>query len=300
MKTHWMLHVMLTLALCGSSPAELRDWESADGRKIVAELVSYDAAKGSLRIRRVDGSEFTLSQDKLAAADRAFLADYAKRRDEELAAAAKEAAAVAGKTVAHEVPGDPAAQFHVYHPTSYGKAGKLPMLILFSPSGGGPSILNSFREAAEECGWIAVGCGYLRNGMDEKAGHEVFTRMLPLIEKAVPNHDPGRLYMGGMSGGASRAFMYSADFKRPWKGVVSCGGWLGTEPERDYPKHMAVAFVNGDNDRGANSYVARDTDILEKKRAKCRLFEFPGGHVIGPKPVLIEAMKWVESETRKD
>jgi predicted esterase len=253
-----------------------------------------------LRIRRTDGTEFTFSREKLSQADQTFLADYAKRKDDELAAAAKEAAAVAGKTVAHQVPGEPAAQFHVYHPTSYAKAGKLPMLILFSPSGGGPSILNSFREAAEECGWIAVGCGYLRNGMDEKEGHEVFTRMLPLIEKAVPHHDPGRLYMGGMSGGASRAFMYSAAFDRPWKGVVSCGGWLGSEPERDYPKHMAVAFVNGDQDRGANSYVVRDTDILKKKRAKCRLFEFPGGHVIGPKPLLVEAMKWVEAETNKD
>lgn len=300
MEKHWIHLLLLTLVLSGSSPAELRDWESADGRKIVAELVSYDAASGSLRIRRVDGSEYSLSREKLSQADQAYLTDYARRRDEELAAAAKAAAAVAGKTVAHDVPGDPAATFHVYYPTVYGKAGKLPMLILFSPSGGGPSILNSFREAAEECGWIAVGCGYLRNGMDEKVGHEVFTRMLPLIEKAVPNHDPERLYLGGMSGGASRAFMFSAAFARPWKGVISCGGWLGTEPERDYPKRMAVAFVNGDKDRGANSYVVRDTEILEKNRAKCRLFEFPGGHVIGPKPVLVEAMKWVEKETRKD
>jgi hypothetical protein len=29
--------------------------------------------------------------------------------------------------------------------------------------------------------------------------------------------------------------------------------------------------VNGNDDRGANSYVVRDTKILEAKRAKCKL-----------------------------
>jgi hypothetical protein len=299
MKIQLIYLLLLTLLMCGSSPAELRDWESANGKRIVAALVSYDAAKGTLRIRRVDGIEYTLAKDKLSQADQTYLDDYAKRRDEEQAAAAKAAAEVAGKTVAHKVPGDPEVQFHVYHPTTYGKAGKMPMIILFSPGGSGPGILNSFREAAEECGWIAVGCGHLRNGMEEKESHEVFSRMLPQIEKAVPHHDPGRLYLGGMSGGAMRAFVVTAEFDRPWKGVVSCGGWLGAEPRRDYRKHMAVAFVNGDKDRGANSYVVRDTEILESDRAKCKSFEFPGEHVVGPKPVLVEAMKWVAAETKK-
>jgi nucleotide-binding universal stress UspA family protein len=306
MSYHFMKKLLIYLLVlmrvtCGSSPAEeLRDWESANGKKIVAALVSYDAAKGTLRIRRVDGTEYTLSREKLSQADQTFLENFAKRRDEELAAAAKAAAEAAGKTVAHKVPGDPEVQFHVYHPTTYGKGGKMPMIILFSPSGGGPGILNSFRAAAEECGWIAVGCGHLRNGMEEKESHEVFSRMLPAIEKAVPLHDPGRLYLGGMSGGAMRAFVVSADFDRPWKGVVSCGGWLGAEPRRNHRKHMAVAFVNGDNDRGANSWVARDTQILESDRSQCKLFEFPGGHVVAPKPVLVEAMKWVAAETKKN
>lgn len=293
-----MLLLFFAIFAAGSCLAAPREWESADGRKIVAELVSYDADSGKVLIRRLDGTEFTLSQDKLSEGDRTFLTGYAKRRDEETAAEGKQAAAVAGKTIAHDVPGDPKAQFHVYHPTGYGKKGTMPMLILFSPGGSGPGMVNAFRDAAEECGWIVVGCGYLSNNTVDKVAHEVFTRMLPLIEKAVPLHDPERLYLGGMSGGASRAFMNTALFKRPWKGVISCGGWLGAEPERAYPKHMAVAFVNGDDDRGANSYVVRDTEILERKRAKCKLFEFPGGHVIGPKPVLVEAMKWVEAETR--
>jgi hypothetical protein len=38
--------------------------------------------------------------------------------------------------------------------------------------------------------------------------------------------------------------------------------------------------VNGNDDRGANSYVVRDTKILEAKRAKCKLFEFPDGHAM--------------------
>jgi hypothetical protein len=58
----------------------------------------------------VDGIEYTLAKDKLSQADQTYLDDYAKRRDEEQAAAAKAAAEVAGKTVAHKVPGDPEVQ----------------------------------------------------------------------------------------------------------------------------------------------------------------------------------------------
>jgi len=276
-----------------------REWESSDGRKITAELIDYDAASGKFKIRRTDGSEFSLTRDQVSPGDREFLEAHAISVAEAAARAAEQAAAAAGNTVRHPVPGDPETAFHVYHPTSYKPPAKLPMLILFSPGGDGAGILGAFREAAEELGWIVVGCDHLRNGMDNREGIEVFTRMLPLIEAATPGHDPEKLYLGGFSGGASRAFNFTIDFDRPWKGVISCGGWLGREPRsNDYPRNMAVVFVNGDDDNGANSYVDRDTQIFKRRRGKVNTFTFPGGHVIAPTRDLVEAMKWVAQESR--
>jgi len=267
-----------------------REWESAEGRKILAELVAYDPESGNLRIRRSDGVEFNLNQDQLSEGDQDFLAEHVKFLEE--------MATLAGTVKDYPVPGDPASSFHVYYPTNYSVDKPAPMLILFSPSGRGRSILDNFRESGEACGWVVVGCDTLRNGMDGDEAIEIFSRMLPLIEKAVPFHNPDRLYLGGMSGGSWRAFTFAHEFDRPWKGVVSCGGWLGPEPQRNYPRNLAVAFVNGDGDSNANSYVDRDTRILRAHRATVKLFPFPGGHVIGPPDVLTEAMKWVEENTK--
>lgn len=61
--------------------------------------------------------------------------------------------------------------------------------------------------------------------------------------------------MGGISGGASRAFTYSERRdSRPsarGKGIVSMGGWLGGKDRSMCPTRMAVAIINGDKDGGA-------------------------------------------------
>lgn len=169
------------------------------------------------------------------------------------------------------------------------------MIILFSPSGHGSGILKQFKESCESVGWVGVGCDEFKNGMDTTVAESMFEALLPIIEKAVV-HDPQRLYMGGLSGGALRAFGYSAKFDRPWKGIISCGGWLGERYELDYCKGMAVAWVNGNNDQNANAWVDNDTPVLERRRCKTKLFSFPGGHVVGPPEVLTEAMRWAEKK----
>lgn len=95
-----------------------------------------------------------------------------------------------------------------------------------------------------------------------------------------------------------RSFDYSAKFKRPWKGIISCGGWLGgpDNSDQDYTDKMAVAMVNGDSDKAANSWVDKDTDVLKDHKCKVKEFEFPGGHAVAPTEILLEAMKWIVEE----
>lgn len=279
--------------LTADSRAEDRTWTSEDGKKIVGEMLRETEA-GDGVVLKVGEKEFTVPLDRLSEEDRAWVADRKKEAEER----AKEFAALAGTTKTFsEGEGIPAA-FHVYYPSSYSAEKASPMIILFSPGGHGEGILRDFRESCENLGWIGVGCDTFRNDSKSEEMDPLFGELLPVIEQSVV-HDPQRLYMGGMSGGAARAIQYTAKFDREWKGVVSCGGWLGKEFDLDYRKGMAVAWVNGDTDEGANSWVVQDSGVLEGRRCKTKLFAFPGGHVVGPPEVLTEAMEWVEENTKK-
>ena len=284
---------LLTLA----SPLLARTWTSAEGKSLEAELIEYDAAAGTVKIKRKDGKEFTLKKATLSEEDIAHLDELETAKQEALEAAKAKAASLAGKTTSHTSSGEQKVPFHVHFPNSYDGSKKLPMLILFSPGGGGKGILKNFKEPADEMQRVLVGCDKFKNGMDSELGDAMFTELLPDIEKSV-EHDPEALYMGGYSGGGMRSFDYSAKFERPWKGIISCGGWLGGPEnwDQDYAKGMAVAMVNGDDDKAANSWVDRDTEVLKKRRCKVRKFECPGGHVVAPPDVLLAAMKWIEDE----
>lgn len=190
--------------------------------------------------------------------------------------------------------------YHVCYPPGFSADKKYPVLILFSAGGNGRGILDSFREAVAHVGWIGVGCDGFKNKMDEDLGREMFAEALPDIEKRLPI-DPDRMYLGGMSGGAWRAYHVSAWFDRNWKGILACGGWLGGEEYYNlkYPRKMAVAMINGDKDSGANSWSGRDSKVLDRRGCRVKVFDFPGGHAIAPAEVLKEAIAWVRETSEK-
>jgi hypothetical protein len=277
--------------------ADERTWTSSDAREIKAELVSYDVKTATIIIKNKSG-QFTLPFVKLSQEDQTFIRELAEKEEEERGVAKRVSAERAGTT--NKEVTEAGNSYHVYYPTSYSVAKKPSLLILFSPSGGGSGILKNFRQGADALGWVLVGCDKLKNGMSDEEGSEIFTDLLASIEKRV-DHDPNLLCMGGMSGGGLRAYLNSVTFERPWKGIISCGGWLGGSENHglEYPKKMAIAIVNGDGDKAANSHVAGDTQVLERRRCKVEYITFPGGHVTGPPEIIEEAMKWVEENSQK-
>lgn len=286
MRVSLLIWISLVLFAYGNE----RTWTSDDGKQIVGEIIR-DA--GDAVVLMVNGKEFTVPLARLSAADREWIDTHRK----ELEARRKEYEAIAGSTKTYPKNDSQPVTFHVYYPSSFTPDKKMPMLILFSASARGGMILERFTESCEAMGWIGVGCDTFRNGRPDEEMDPLFEALLPIIETTVP-HDPQRLYMGGISGGAARALHYTARFDRPWKGIISCGGWLARLHDLDYHKRMAVAWVNGDQDNAANSWVERDSDVLKSRSCKTKLFHFPGGHVIGPPETLTEAMRWVEENTR--
>ncbi len=285
-----ILPLLVWMAFGLFAVAQERTWKSNDGKELVGELVrELDQAL----VLNIKGKEFTVPLSRLSEEDRAWLEEQKKARLEK----EKEFAVLAGTNKTFTQSADQPVTFHVYYPTAIAKGKPLPMLILFSAHGQSRGLLDQFKESCETVGWIGVGCDTFRNGVDNSILDPLFGELLPIIEKSVP-HNPQRLYMGGISGGAMRALQLSARFDRPWKGIISCGGWLGKEYDLDYRKNMAVAWVNGDKDNGANSWVDGDSSVLQKRGCKTKLFQFPGGHVVGPPASLTEAMRWVGENTK--
>lgn len=288
-----------TLTFASVSAAE-RSWTSADGREIQAELVSYDVKAETVLIKTAQG-EFELPFSKISEKDQVYIRGLAQK---ELEPEIKPEVAVKKVTpkqigkITKKVT-NAGNSYHVYYPKSYSADTKPPMLILFSPGGGGRAIINNFRKGADALGWVLVGCDKLKNGMNDDRGGQIFTDLLADIEAKV-DHDPELLYMGGMSGGALRAYKNSAFFDRPWRGIIACGGWLGGSDNYDlkFRKKMAVAIVNGDNDENANHYVDDDMDVLEGRRCDVEYFSFSGGHKVGPPELIEEAMRWVAKATK--
>jgi len=62
---------------------------------------------------------------------------------------------------------------------------------------------------------------------------------------------------------------------------------------------MAVAFVNGDADRAANSHVGMDARELKKRRCEVREFKFPGAHVIAPREVTASVIAWFDDDWQR-
>lgn len=206
-----------------------------------------------------------------------------------------------GEVTRHTTSGEYQISYHVAIPETFDPDNPPPMLVLFSPNGNGKSVLKAVQPSAFKLGWIVVGVDQLKNKMEEKLECAMESEVFETIMNVVPHH-PRRIYLGGMSGGAMRAYGLSYKYEdSPIAGILAMGGWLGGPEyyDEDFRKYMAVAMVNGDSDDGANSWVDKDIDVLEDRRCSVEVFTFPGGHQIGPESTLDEALSWMDQDWDK-
>ena len=192
---------------------------------------------------------------------------------------------------------------YVYYPSAAKDATEpLPAWLLFHPGGKAARYCLRHMEAAEISGMIIVACGSFRNtGNDfqqESAMLARFKDIFPEILERV-RLDPNRVFMGGTSGGAWKAFHYSAWVTYPWAGIYSNVGWLGGQKYYNlpYPGGMRVAIVIVQQDRAANGVVNPDSAILQKAGNKVAVMMFEGGHQVPPVDSQVKAFNWLlESE----
>lgn len=205
-----------------------RTWIFADGETFRAELVRYDEAAGKVVLRFKEAAEREIPLDRFGTMDRAWLAEWAEMEDDLNALVAE----LGGKLAHLVTTGAHPTDLFVYTPSAAlaADAPPPPALILFHPGGKAARYVKSHMEAAEKSGLLLVACGQFRNTGDapelEAGMGERFREVFPQILARV-RLDPARLFMGGTSGGAWRAYHYAAEIKHPWAGIYANGGWLG-------------------------------------------------------------------------
>ncbi len=275
---------------------QMRQWTFESGETKAAEIVAFDDGTRMVTLRKEDQSILKLKEGELSAIDRAWILQWIEQDEE-----ARDMLARVGGTVTREKStGEGATDYYVYHPAAekIPEGTKPPMMFLFHPGGNGGRAIYRYVEAAAATGFTLVSFDYFRNtkAHEKEVIDEMdrrFLAILPQIEKNIL-HDPMRIYMGGTSGGAMRAYGYSMLANRPWAGIFAAGGWLGPDNmyRRPYPP-LRVAMVNGDKDGGANHYITRDTEMLQSTGSIVSVHAFEGGHQMPPPSVMTKAFRWL-------
>ncbi len=279
-----------------SANSEVRSWLLTDGRKISAELLSYHEASNVVKLRLNEREERFFAFNALSAPDQAWVIEWVELGEALDALLARQG----GEFVHFMSQGAYPTGYHVYYPPGVKEGPPAPVLILFDPSGQGERYVKRYIEAAAQAKIIVIGLDEFRNtpppdgdALDAQF-FERFKELLPQLQATV-GYDPARVFLGGTSGGAMRAFGYTAKFTGPWAGVFSNVGWLGPN-EEDYglpfPGGMRIAMVNGNKDHGG-SYVKRDTEILVNRGNVVGFFSFEGAHQVPPPSTQLKAIRWL-------
>jgi predicted esterase len=162
-------------------------------------------------------------------------------------------------------------------------------------------MMNRVRASANKVGWMVIGCDGLRNGMGIKDELPIERDLIRDLHTFIP-YDQTRLYYGGFSGGACRAYRLTWRFKDRCAGILAFGGWLGGSKAQKsaFQQHMAVAMVNGDSDKGPLKWEESDMNVLKDGQCEVRTFHFAGGHVVAPQRVIDEAVAWLDAQADKN
>ncbi len=298
MKLQALLSIALISIFCARgvhANTDERTWTLRSGEKIRAAQLSCDMETGEVLLLIHDSEERIVRFDDLSPIDQAWLIEWSQI-DQEMDVLI---GAIGGRFEHYVAEGEFVTDFYAYLPSACETNRNRPLLILFNAGGKAARYLKLFVEAAEVHGIAVVACSEFYNTPNDEGDAEMlkrFQELLPIIEATVP-HDPKRLFMGGNSGGAMRAYNYTAQIDRPWAGVYANAGWLGGYAYYDwpYPSGMRIAMVNGNNDH-ANRWLERDGNLLSSKGNNVALFSFDGGHQSAPPKSRLKALEWLINE----
>jgi poly(3-hydroxybutyrate) depolymerase len=186
---------------------------------------------------------------------------------------------------------DATQSYALYLPSTYSADRKWSVLIGFHPGARGRAIVEKYRAAAEQYGYVLAASNNSRNGPWEVSIAAV-RAMMPDLGARFPL-DEKRIYLTGHSGGARVAMQVALANKSIAGVIASSGGYPDSQPRARVT--FAVFSTAGNEDF---NYI--EMRMLDRKlTSPHRLAVFEGGHTLPTDDVALEAIEWMEVQATK-
>jgi dienelactone hydrolase len=176
--------------------------------------------------------------------------------------------------------------YALYLPKDYSAERSWPLLMGFHYEGKGPAVIDTYRDAAEQYGYIVAASNNSRNGVWQESAKVAQAMANDLSERF--QVDPARIYVTGLSGGARLAMNIGMTNKAIAGVIASSAGFPDTKPKASlrFPLFATVGDID------FNFIEMRTLDRTLK--TPHRLVVFPGGHVLPPPAVATQAIEFME------
>ena len=194
------------------------------------------------------------------------------------------------KGQAHDIPCVDGGKYHyrVYIPKKYDPARPWPLLMNFSPGGGGQP-LNT--DAADEVGWLMVGLTESQNGPVEPECENRDAVLFDVWRRF--NVDWKRIYFSGLSGGARAASFAAVTYPGFCAGAILIGAAYGDGiPIKTIP----IFYICGQTDMN-HGEVTGAYETAKRAGRKANLIVHPGGHDWGRAEDHVAAIRWLEEQS---
>ncbi len=181
---------------------------------------------------------------------------------------------------------DPSESYALYLPSTYTPERSWNLLMAFHPSARGRALVELYRTAAEQYGYIVAGSNTSRNGPLAVSLKAVQAMSGDLGHRFAI--DARRVYMTGMSGGA-RVGLQVALASNAVAGVIaSSAGFPDAQPRQTVPFPLFATA-------GTEDFNYLEMRRLDRRlTSPHRLVLFSGGHTLPPETVAVEAVEWLE------
>lgn len=185
---------------------------------------------------------------------------------------------------------NPAETYALYLPSMYAPGRAWTLLVGFHPGARGRAIVETYRAAAEQYGYVVAGSNTSRNGPWNVSLNAARAMFADLGRRF--SIDRKRIYLTGHSGGARVAMQIA--LQGQIAGVIaSSAGFADARARASVP--FVVFGTAGTED--FNHLELRQVDRALK--TPHRLAVFNGGHTLPPADVAMDAVEWLELQAMK-
>ncbi|HMF98267.1 MAG TPA: hypothetical protein VKE96_28400, partial [Vicinamibacterales bacterium] len=186
---------------------------------------------------------------------------------------------------------DSTQSYALYLPSTYSPDRAWSLLIAFHPAARGRTMVEKYRAAAEQYGYIVAGSNNSRNGPVSVSAASVRAMSGDLGQRF--SIDADRMYLTGLSGGARIAMQVALGNKNIAGVIASSAGYPDSKPR------SSVTFpVFGT--AGTDDFNYIEMRQLDRKLTSPHHLEvFNGGHTLPPDSVALDAVEWMELQAMK-